>query len=145
MHYFLDAAPLPEDGQALRAVGERAEFALPVPATVRAIRYELPEFINFSDPAWFRKPWPYAHYVVEGSEDGSTWTVLADRRHGPWRGLQTDRFAPRRLSRVRLSGMLSNGEKFRVNSVRLFRSGINGPDSNVFLDPCQKAILVIST
>jgi hypothetical protein len=127
VHYFLDAEPLPEDGQALRAVGDGAEFALPVPATVRAIRYELPEFIDFSDTAWFRKPWPFAHYVVEGSEDGSTWTVLADRRHGPWRGLQTDRFAPAKLSRVRLSGTLSNGENIRVNSVRLFRSGVDSP------------------
>jgi hypothetical protein len=121
VHYLLAGAAAPDDGQALQLTGDGAAFALPVPSTIRAIRYELPEFIDFSDPVWFRKPWPYAHYVVEGSEDGHAWTVLADRRHGPWRGLQTDRFTPIRLSRVRLSGTMSNGEAFRVNHVRVFK------------------------
>jgi hypothetical protein len=122
LHYLLASAPVADDGQALPSAGAGAEFALPAPATIRAIRYEVPELINYSDPLWFRKPWPYAHYVVEGSEDGQTWTVLADRRHGPWRGLQTDRFAPVRLARVRLSGTMSNGDTFMVNNVRVFKS-----------------------
>ncbi len=41
---------------------------------------------------------PYAHYVVEGSADGKTWSLLADRRHGPWRGMQTDFFSRPRAS-----------------------------------------------
>jgi hypothetical protein len=120
VRYLLDRGPVPEDSQALQLAGDGTEFALPAPATIRAIRYELPEFIDFSDATWWRKPWPYAHYVVEGSEDGRTWTVLADRRHGPWRGLQTDLFAPVRLARVRLSGTFANGETFRVQNVRVF-------------------------
>jgi len=121
LHYLLESAPITGDGEALQSSGDGTQFALAA-ATIGAIRYDLPEFIDFSDPLWFRKPWPYAHYVVEGSEDGSTWTVLADRRHGPWRGLQTDRFAPVRLAQVRLSGTLSNGEAFRFNNVRAFRN-----------------------
>jgi len=121
VHYFLDRAPLPDDGQALQLTGDGRQFVLPAAATIGAIRYQLPEFIDFSSPLWFRKPWPYAHYVVEGSDDGQTWTLLADRRHGPWRGLQTDQFAPVKLSRVRLSGTFSNGEPFQVNNVRVFK------------------------
>jgi hypothetical protein len=49
----------------------------------RAIRYRLPEFIDFADPHWFRKPAPYAHYIIEGSADGRTWALLADQSHGP--------------------------------------------------------------
>jgi len=120
--YLLDRGPVPEDSQALQLAGDGSEFALPAPATIRAIRYELPEFIDFSDAIWWRKPWPYAHYTVEGSEDGRTWTMLADRRHGPWRGLQTDLFAPVRLARVRLSGTFANSEAFHVHNVRVFRS-----------------------
>jgi hypothetical protein len=121
LHYFLDVAPLVGEGEILPAVSS-SQFALPAPAMVRAIRYRLPEFIDFSDPLWFRKPAPYAHYVVEGSEDGRTWHLLADREHGPWRGQQTDVFPPRRLTQVRLRGALSNGKEFRVDDVRVFRS-----------------------
>jgi hypothetical protein len=122
VRYLLDRGPVPDDSQALELTGEGTEFALPAPATIRAIRYELPEFIDFSDGTWWRKPWPYAHYTVEGSEDGRAWAVLADRWHGPWRGLQTDLFTPIRLTRVRLAGTFSNGETFRVRNVRVFRS-----------------------
>jgi len=93
-----------------------------VPATLRAIRYRLPEFIDFKDPLWFRKPAPYAHYVVEGSADGRSWSVLADRGHGPWRGLQTDLFPATKLVSVRLRGSCSNGQSFRVEQVRVFRT-----------------------
>ena len=120
LHYLLDAEPLAGEGE--RPIPEGMQFALPEPATVRAIRYRLPEFIDFSDPLWFRKPAPYAHYVVEGSADGSNWPVLADRTHGPWRGLQTDLFPATRLLRVRLRGSFSNGREFRVEDVRVFRS-----------------------
>jgi hypothetical protein len=122
LRYLLDAAPLSGDGETMQAAGDGSEFVLPAPEAIQAIRYEVPELIDYSDPLWFRKPWPYAHYVVEGSEDGSTWSVLADRRHGPWRGLQTDRFAPRSLARVRLRGTMSNGEAFRVQNVCAFRT-----------------------
>jgi len=47
-------------------------------------------------------------------------SYLAER-HGPWRGLQTDRFPPALLSRVRLRGTFSNGQPFRVEEVRFFR------------------------
>jgi len=59
--------------------------------------------------------------VVEGSADGKAWSVLADRRHGPWRGMQTDYLAPARLSLVRIRGDFSNGQPFRVDNVRVFR------------------------
>lgn len=121
LHFYLDRARLPEDDQALSVTGDGTQFTLPVATTINAVRYELPEFIDFASPLWFRKPWPYAHYTVEGSEDGQTWTLLADRRHGPWRGLQTDQFAPVKVSRVRVSGTFSNGESFRVQNVRVFR------------------------
>ncbi len=112
VHYLLDAPPLQGEGMTLPREG----------ATVHGVRYHLPEFIDFTDPLWFRKPAPYAHYVVEGSADGKTWSVLADRTHGPWRGLQTDRFPPTHLSRVRLRGTFSNGQPFRVEDVRVFRA-----------------------
>ena len=106
-------APLrPKDG---------SQFVLPERATIRAIRYRLPEFVDFADPLWFRKPAPYAHYVVEGSADGKSLVASGRPAHGPWRGLQTDRFAPAPLSRVRLRGTFSNGQPFRVEDVRFFR------------------------
>lgn len=122
VHYLLDVVPIVGEGEPLRPAADGAEFALAAPTTVRAIRYSLPEFIDLSDPLWFRKPAPYAHYVIEGSEDGRTWSLLADRRHGPWRGLQTDFFAETRLSMVRVRGVFSNGQPFRVQDVRVFRS-----------------------
>jgi hypothetical protein len=120
LHYFLDAEPLPGEGEPLQAAGG-SEYTLPEPATVRAVRYRLPDLIDYSDSLWFRKPAPYAYYVVEGSEDGRTWRLLADRQHGPWRGLQTDYFAPMRTSRIRVRGTLSTGQPLRVEDVRVFR------------------------
>jgi hypothetical protein len=117
--YLRGLPPIEGEGETL-AAGTNAEFALPAPNEIRAVRYRLPEFIDFSDPLWFRKPAPYAHYVVEGTADGKAWSVLADRSHGPWRGLQTDRFPPMRVSRLRLRGTFSNGEPFRVEDVRVF-------------------------
>jgi hypothetical protein len=122
LHYLLSSAPLSGEGDPLQPATNGVEFVLAEPATIRAIRYDLPEFIDYSDSTWFRKPWPYAHYVVEGSEDGRTWTLLADRRHGPWRGMQTDVFAPARLERVRFTGTISNGADFHVGNVRAFRN-----------------------
>lgn len=120
VRYLLDAAPLEGDGEKARQEGDAQQFVLPEPTTVHAIRYRLPEFLDFTDPFWFRKPAPYAHYVVEGSADGKSWALLADRTHGPWRGLQTDRFPAAQLSKVRLRGRFSNGQPFRVNDVRVF-------------------------
>jgi hypothetical protein len=122
LRYLLDAAPLEGGGEALQPAASDSQFDLPAPAAIRAIRYRLPEFIDFSDPLWFRKPAPYAHYVVEGSADGETWSLLADRRHGPWRGLQTDLFPAARLSKVRLRGSFSDGRPFRVEDVRVFHA-----------------------
>jgi len=59
---------------------------------------------------------------VEGSTDGHTWSLLADRRHGPWRGLQTDLFVPINLRRVRFRGAISDGTTFHVDEVRVFPS-----------------------
>jgi len=78
------------------------------------------EFIDFSNPDWHRKPAPYAHYVVEGSADGEHWQVLADRRHGPWRGTKTDVFAPVEVKAVRFKGEFSNGEPFRARHVEVW-------------------------
>jgi len=120
VHFLLDAEALTGEGDSI--TGDGMQFALPAPAAVRAIRYRLPEFIDSSDPLWFRKPASFAHYVVEGSLDGATWSVLADRTHGPWRGTQTDLFPPARVSKLRVRGSFSNGQPFRVDDVRVFRS-----------------------
>jgi hypothetical protein len=121
VHFLLDTAPVDGEGEHAVREDDRSQFVLPEGAGIRAIRYRLPEFIDFADPLWFRKPAPYAHYVVEGSADGKIWSLLADRTHGPWRGLQTDRFPPVPISRVRLRGTFSNGQPFRVEDVRVFR------------------------
>jgi hypothetical protein len=89
---------------------------------IDTVRYELPEFIDFRDPQWHRKPAPYAHYLVEGSADGEYWVRLADRRHGPWRGMKTDVFAPLEVRYLRFDGTFSNGEPFRVRNVEAFAS-----------------------
>ena len=112
LHYLLDTAPLNGEGEHLGSA----------PVTVRAVRYRLPEFIDFTDSLWFRKPAPYAHYVVEGSLDGQSWSLLADRTHGPWRGIQTDFFSAAEVSRLRFRGVFSNGEPFRVEQVKAFRA-----------------------
>jgi hypothetical protein len=122
LHYLLDTAPLAGEGQGLLPSAGATELALPSPTPIRAVRYKLPEFIDFRDALWFRKPAPYAHYVVEGSTDGRTWSLLADRRHGPWRGLQTDLFVPIKLRRVRFRGTVSDGTTFHVDEVRVFPS-----------------------
>jgi hypothetical protein len=122
LHYLLDTTPLVGEGQTLQPSADGTELALPNPTPIRAVRYKLPEFIDFRDPQWFRKPAPYAHYIVEGSADGRTWSLLADRRHGPWRGLQTDLFAPIKLRRVRFRGTVSDGTTFHVDEVRVFPS-----------------------
>jgi hypothetical protein len=121
VRYLRELPRLEGEGEPAERSGD-AEFALPAPVTIRALCYRLPRFINFSDPLWFRKPAAYAHYVVEGSADGKLWSLLADRTHGPWRGLQTDRFPPARVSRIRLRGTFSSGEPFRVEDVRVFQA-----------------------
>src|SRR5262249_38557461 len=123
LHYLLDSAvPL--------GVGERiqpkeadsgVEFEWPSPVHLRAVRYLLPEFIDYRDPLWFRKPAAYAHFTIEGSEDGRTWSVLADRMDGPWRGTQTDLLPSVAVRNLRFSGRFSNGAKFEVKDVIAFR------------------------
>jgi len=122
-HYLLDSAI--DLSHPVEAVQQGTEFTLNAPVTLAAIQYELPDLINYTDPLWFRKPAPYAHYVVEGSPDGANWTLLADRTHGPWRGLQTDFFPPVKLQKLRLRGTLSNHEPLSVKNVKLFRAASN--------------------
>lgn len=118
LHYFLDSAVDLRHGEAKEAL----EITWDTPVALTAIQYELPDLIDYRDPLWFRKPAPYAHYVVEGSSDGVNWSVLADRTHGPWRGLQTD-FLPRiKLRKMRLRGTLSHGEALRVTNMQVFRA-----------------------
>ncbi len=123
LHYLLDAAAELRDPEsvAVEPGGADPEFGWNAPAKLAAIRYSLPEFVDYQDPLWFRKPAPYAHYVVEGSSDGETWTVLADRTHGPWRGLQTDFVPQTPLHKIRFRGSFSNRERFQVNNVSVFR------------------------
>ena len=99
-----------------------SQIAWDEPARIEAVRYHLPAFINFDDRNWHRGPAPYAHYVVEGSSDGETWFLLADRRHGPWRGVQTDFFQPAEVRYIRWRGACSNGVPFRVRSIQAFRA-----------------------
>lgn len=124
LHHLLDSAPELRDGDAIepKRGGDGVEFTWNAPVVLTAIQYALPDFIRYQDPLWFRKPAPYAHYVVEGSRDGRTWTVLADRTHGPWRGLQTDFFPKTELQMIRLRGTFSNGEQFYAGQVRVFHA-----------------------
>ena len=62
----------------------------------------------------------YAHYVIEGSADGEHWILMADRRHGPWRGVRTDILSPVDLKYLRFVGSFSTGEPFRVRNVQAF-------------------------
>jgi hypothetical protein len=118
LHHLLDSAVDLRHGEAKEAL----EITWDTPVALTAIQYELPDLIDYRDPLWFRKPAPYAHYVVEGSSDGVNWSVLADRTHGPWRGLQTD-FLPRiKLRMMRLRGTLSHGEPLRVTNMQMFRA-----------------------
>lgn len=82
-HYLLDTAPLAGEGRKAAPESDGARFVCRRAVPFRAIRYRLPEFIDFADPHWFRKPAPYAHYIIEGSADGRTWALLADQSHGP--------------------------------------------------------------
>ena len=97
-------------------------IAWDTPVRIDLLRYALPEFIDFADPDWHRKPAPFAHYVVEGSLDGQTWFRLADRRHAPWRGVQTDAFEPVQLRFVRFDGTFSHGKPFGVRDIQAFLS-----------------------
>jgi len=119
LHYLLDSAVELRGGERIHSEGE---FAWDSKVPLRAIRYSLPEFIDYRDPLWFQKRAPYAHYVIEGSNDGKTWTVLADRSHGPWRGTQTDFIPSATVRRVRFRGSFSNGDPFQVKDVVAFRA-----------------------
>jgi hypothetical protein len=119
LHYLLDGAQALDAGTNLVPAPQRNSTSIrwDQPVRIGGLRYELPEFIDFQNPEWHRRPAPYAHYVVEGSTNGEHWLTLADRRHGPWRGLKTDRFSPVAVSQIRFAGTFSNGEPFRVHNV----------------------------
>jgi hypothetical protein len=121
LHYLLDSPVDLRGGEVVEPQpGNNVEFTLNAHVTLGAIQYELPDLIDYSDPLWFRKPAPYSHYLVEGSVDGVNWLVLADRAHGPWRGLQTDFFPATRLRKIRLRGNLSNGQSFGAKNLKAF-------------------------
>ena len=124
VHYLLTGAP-PMDGADLRPSRQSDSSIIEwdAPALISGLRYELPAFIDFENRDWHRKPAPFAHYVVEGSADGDKWRMLADRRHGPWRGMKTDVFAPTPIKYVRFRGTFSDGRPFRVRNVRGIRAG----------------------
>lgn len=121
LHYLLDSAVDLGGGERVPA-DAGIEFGWESPLSLRAIRYTLPDFIDYRDRLWFRKRAPYAHYVIEGSSDGASWTVLADRSHGPWRGTQTDFLPPVSVRKMRFRGSFSNGEPFQVKDVVAFRA-----------------------
>jgi hypothetical protein len=124
LHYLLDSPVDLRGGEVVEPQHENnnVEFTLNARAKLGAIQYELPDLIDYNDPLWFRKPAPYCHYLVEGSEDGVNWLALADRGHGPWRGLQTDFFSATPLRKIRLRGNLSNGQSFWVKNMKAFRA-----------------------
>ncbi len=124
LHYLLDSAVELRSGERVQPNQSASgiEFGWESPAPLRAIRYSLPEFIDYQDRLWFQKRAPYAHYVIEGSNDGKTWTMLADRSHGPWRGTQTDFVPPATVRKVRFRGSFSNGQPFRLRDVVAFRA-----------------------
>ncbi len=122
LHYFLDGALPLDSAPNLVPPDQRNAAAITWDRPVRldALRYELPDFIDFSNPDWHRAAQPYAHYVVEGSVDGQHWTTLVDRRHGPWRGSQADTFPATEVRFLRFDDTLSNGQTFRVSNVQAY-------------------------
>jgi hypothetical protein len=124
LRYLLDGfRPLAAtDNIAPNSPGPVAQIGWARPVRVEALRYELPGFIDFADPNWHRKPAPHAHYVIEGSLDGEKWFPIVDRRHGPWRGTQTDFFEPAEVRYIRFDGTFSSGDPFAVRQVEAFRA-----------------------
>ena len=120
LRYLLARAKALDNGSNLVPVEQRDSTVITWerPVRIGALQYELPQFINFEDPQWHRKPAPYAHYVIEGSADGLYWIPLADRRHGPWRGARTDILGPVDIRYLRFGGTFSNGDPFHVRNVR---------------------------
>jgi hypothetical protein len=100
--------------------GDSTLVDLSRPVRIDTVRYELPVSIDFNKPDWHRTTAPYAHYVVEGSVNGEKWVPLADRRHGPWRGVKTDTFPAVEARYLRFDGIVSGGERLRVRNVQAF-------------------------
>ncbi|HWB99118.1 MAG TPA: discoidin domain-containing protein, partial [Bryobacteraceae bacterium] len=122
LHYLLDG-PRPAKGArnlVAPGQGQTGVIRWEAPVRIGSLRYDLPAFLDFEDPRWYRHAAPYAHYVVEASMDGEHWVRLADRRHGAWRGRQTDTFAPVDARYLRFDGTFSNGEAFHVQNVQAF-------------------------
>jgi hypothetical protein len=121
LRYLLDRAQALDSKENLVAPQQRDSTAIEWnrPVRIGALRYDLPEFIDYQDPQWHKKPAPYAHYAIEGSPGGGQWTTLADRRQGPWRGRKTDIVTPVEVKYLRFNGTFSNGEPFRVRNVEV--------------------------
>jgi hypothetical protein len=123
-HYLLDSAIDLRHGESVepRPVQQGVEFTWNAPVILAAIQYELPDLINYNDALWFRRPAPYAHYIVEGSPDNVNWTVLSDRTHGPWRSVQTDFLPPLKVRKIRLRGSMSTKASLAVKNVKAFQA-----------------------
>ena len=69
VHHLLDSARVVDAGANPVPAPQRdsALIALSKPVRIDTLRYDLPEFLDYKDPAWHRKPAPYAHYIIEGS------------------------------------------------------------------------------
>jgi hypothetical protein len=121
LHYLLDGAGL-AGRRNLVPPGERNSMAIRFerPVRITGMRYQLPDFIDFHDPDWHRKPAPYAHYTIEGSTDDEHWRVIVDRSHGPWRGMKTDIFSPVEVRSLRFRGVFSDGKPFQVQNIEAF-------------------------
>ncbi len=67
LHYLLDGAKPLHETLNLVPSEQRNSTVIKWDKAVRiaGLRYELPEFVNYADPQWYRKPAPFAHYVIE--------------------------------------------------------------------------------
>lgn len=121
-HLLEGAKPAGRENVVPAAQRDSNRITLDAPTRIDTLRYELPEFIDYSNPQWHLKAAPYAHYVVEGSADGRNWMLLADRRHGPWRSVKTDTFPAVEVRYLRFEGTISTGEPFRIRNAAGFRA-----------------------
>lgn len=61
------------------------------------------------------------HYLLEGSADGNSWTTLADRSAGNWRGKQEIEFRPQPIKRLRIKILEMEGtDRFNIRELEAF-------------------------